>query len=411
VKPTSFDAYVRVPSRSDTLSRAATAKVINAAVQPDMTQTGGYAAEVPFVDLAPTNGAVADGALARIRRTIADGDFINGAAVDEFERAFAAWAGRRDAVGLSSGLDGLRLALLATGLEPGQGVIVPAATFAATFEAVLQAGGSPIVVDATETDYGLDVAAVEGAARDASHVIPVHLYGQLADMRSLARVAEANRLRIVEDACQAHGARRDGVVAGELSDVAAFSFYPAKNLGAMGDAGAVVTDDEDAAGRIRALRVHGETRKYHHEHVGYTARLDTIQACVLLEKLPLLDGWNRERVAAAAFYTEALAGIGELRLPPQPAGSEPVWHLFVVRVPDPDALGAFLRTHGIDTGRHYPEPVHLAPAYRNLGYAPGDFPVAEALAREGLSLPLFPGITERQLDRVCSAVREFFATA
>jgi dTDP-4-amino-4,6-dideoxygalactose transaminase len=392
-------------------SRPAAPSGYNEAVQPDLAETSTDAADVPFVDLAPTNGLVADDVLDRIRRTIADGDFINGAAVDEFERAFAAWAGRRDAVGLSSGLDGLRLALVATGLEPGQGVVVPAATFAATFEAVLQAGGSPIVVDATETDYGLDVAAVEGAARDASHVIPVHLYGQLADMRSLARVAEANHLRIVEDACQAHGARRDGVVAGELSHLAAFSFYPAKTLGAMGDAGAVVTDDEDAAGRIRALRVHGETRKYHHEHVGYTARLDTIQACVLVEKLPFLDGWNRERVAAAAFYTEALAGIGELRLPPQPAGSEPVWHLYVVRVPDPDALGAFLRTHGIDTGRHYPEPVHLAPAYRQLGYAPGDFPVAEALAREGLSLPLFPGITERQLDRVRSSVREFFATA
>jgi dTDP-4-amino-4,6-dideoxygalactose transaminase len=363
------------------------------------------------VDLSPTNGAVADGVLERIRRTIAAGDFINGAAVEEFERAFAAWAGRGDAVGVSSGLDGLRLALVATGLEPGEGVVVPAATFAATFEAVLQAGGVPIVVDATETDYGMDVAAVEGVARDTSHVMPVHLYGQLADMRSLARAAEANRLTIVEDACQAHGARRDGVVAGELSQVAAFSFYPAKNLGAMGDAGAVVTDDEDAAGRIRALRVHGETRKYHHEHVGYTARLDTIQACVLLEKLPLLDGWNRERVAAAAFYTEALAGIGELRLPPQPAGSEPVWHLFVVRVPDPDALAAFLRARGIHTGRHYPEPVHLAPAYRNLGFEPGDFPVAEALAREGLSLPLYAGISERQLETVCSALSEFFAAS
>jgi dTDP-4-amino-4,6-dideoxygalactose transaminase len=376
-----------------------------------MTQTGGHAAEVPFVDLSPTNGAVADGVLERIRRTIAAGDFINGAAVEEFERAFAAWAGRGDAVGLSSGLDGLRLALVATGLEPGEGVVVPAATFAATFEAVLQAGGVPIVVDATENDYGLDVAAVERGARGASHVMPVHLYGQLADMRSLARVAEAKRLTIVEDACQAHGARRDGVAPGDLSHVAAFSFYPAKNLGAMGDAGAVVTDDEAAAGHVRALRVHGETRKYHHEHVGYTARLDTIQACVLLEKLPLLNGWNRERVAAAAFYTEALTGIGDLRLPPQPPGSEPVWHLYVVRVPDPEELAEFLRARGIHTGRHYPEPVHLAPAYRDLGFEPGDFPVAEALAREGLSLPLYAGISERQLETVCSALSEFFSAS
>ena len=384
----------------------------NASVRPQATNPrSDDELAVPFVDLGPSNGAVAEAVLRRIRATIAKGDFVNGDAVEEFERAFADWAGRRDCVGVSSGLDGLRLALLATGLGPGQGVIVPAATFAATFEAVLQAGGKPVVVDITELDYGLDVGQLEAAAREASHLMPVHLYGQLADMRGLSQVAANSGLIVIEDACQAHGARRDDAAPGELAEAAVFSFYPSKNLGAMGDAGAVVLDDGELASRLRSLRTHGETRKYHHDLVGYTARLDTIQASVLLEKLPLLGRWNGERATAAGFYRDALADVGELRLPPQPPGSEPVWHLFVIRVPDPEALGEFLRGRGIATGRHYPEPVHLAPAYRQLGYAAGDFPVAEALAREGLSLPLFPGITERQLERVCSAVREFFATA
>jgi dTDP-4-amino-4,6-dideoxygalactose transaminase len=240
-------------------------------------------------------------------------------------------------------------------------------------------------------------------------VLPVHLYGQMADMRALSRVAEAAGLQIVEDACQAHGAKRDGIFAGRAGRAAAFSFYPSKNLGAMGDAGALVTDDEELATRVRAFRVHGETSKYHHEYVGYTARLDTIQAVVLLEKLPLLDEWNRQRQVAARFYTESLSGLDELRLPSEPAGSMSVWHLYVVRVSDPERLAAFLATRGIQTGRHYPEPVHLSPAYRNLGFAGGDFPVAEALAREGVSLPLYPGISEAQLEWVCEAVVDYFS--
>jgi dTDP-4-amino-4,6-dideoxygalactose transaminase len=191
---------------------------------------------------------------------------------------------------------------------------------------------------------------------------------------------------------------------------AAFSFYPAKNLGAMGDAGAFVTDDDALAEHARALRVHGETRKYHHEYVGYTARLDTIQAIVLLEKLPLLEKWNRDRRTAAQLYTDALAELEHLglRLPHEPAGSDSVWHLYVVRSSNPQQLATFLADRGIETGRHYPEPPHLAPAYRNLGFGSGDFPVAEALASEGLSLPLYPGISEAQLAHVCEAVRDYF---
>jgi dTDP-4-amino-4,6-dideoxygalactose transaminase len=364
---------------------------------------------VPFVDLGPTNRVVRERILARIGQTIDRGDFTNGQAVADFERQFAEHSGRRHCVGLSSGLDGLRLSLLASGLTQEDGVIVPASTFAATFEAVLQAGGRPIVVDVGDDDYNLDVAQTEAAAAaGASHMMPVHLYGQMADMRDLSRVAEAAGLQIVEDACQAHGSQRDGVRAGDLACAAAFSFYPSKNLGAMGDAGALVTDDDELASRARALREHGETSKYHHEYVGYTGRLDTVQAIVLLEKLPFLEEWNSQRRAAARFYAEALAGLDDLRLPPEPRGSEPVWHLYVVRTSNPERLAAYLADLGIQTGRHYPEPAHLSPAYRHLGLAAGDFPVAEALAREGLSLPIYPGISEVQLESVCEAIVEYF---
>jgi dTDP-4-amino-4,6-dideoxygalactose transaminase len=213
---------------------------------------------------------------------------------------------------------------------------------------------------------------------------------------------------LVEDACQAHGARRDGLVAGQAGDAAAFSFYPAKNLGAFGDAGALVSDDEALVNEICALREHGQRGKYRHESIGYTARLDTLQALVLLHKLPLLDAWNKARVSAADHYSEALEGIGDLRLPPVPAGSEPVWHLYVVRTLRRDALAEFLRDRGIGTGMHYPEPPHLTGAYAALGYRRGSFPIAERLADEALSLPLFPGITAGQVDRVVSAVADFF---
>jgi dTDP-4-amino-4,6-dideoxygalactose transaminase len=366
---------------------------------------------VPFVDLGPSNGAVKRRVLERIGETIDRGDFTNGHAVAEFERALAGHVGRQHCVAVSSGLDALRLSLVASGLARGGGVIVPAMTFAATFEAVIQAGGTPLVVDVADDDYNLDVGGTERAATNGTtHMLPVHLYGQMADMRRLSRVAERHGLQIVEDACQAHGARRDGLAAGSVGLAATFSFYPTKNLGAMGDGGALLTDDDALAEYARALRVHGETRKYHHDYVGYTARLDTIQAVVLLEKLPMLEEWNRQRRAAAQFYTHALADLQslDLGLPLELTGSDAVWHLYVVRTSNPEQLGAFLADRGVQTGRHYPEPPHLAPAYRSLGFGPGDFPVAEALAREGLSLPLFPGITEAQLAHVCEAVQRYF---
>jgi dTDP-4-amino-4,6-dideoxygalactose transaminase len=340
---------------------------------------------------------------------IETGAFTNGPHVTAFEREFASYCGTPHCIGVASGLDALRLALLAVGIEPQDEVVVPAMTFVATLEAVTQAGGTPVVVDIAADDYCLDVDAAGRAVGERTRALmPVHLYGQVADMQGLRRLADRRGLHLIEDACQAHGAERDGLRAGATGDAAAFSFYPGKNLGAAGDAGALVTAADAVAEYVRALREHGQTAKYVHRYEGYTARLDTVQALVLSHKLPYLDGWNAERRAAADYYSARLEGIGDLTLPSVPAGSSPVWHLYVIRTREPERLAEFLRGRAVGTGRHYPEPVHLTAAYAHLGYGPGDFPVAEALAREALSLPLFPGITEAQLDAVVEGVRSFF---
>ncbi|HET8606472.1 MAG TPA: DegT/DnrJ/EryC1/StrS family aminotransferase [Gaiellaceae bacterium] len=364
---------------------------------------------VPFLDLGPVHAGLKRDLLEDLAALIDSGTFTNGPHVEAFERAFAAYCGRARCVGVANGTDALRLALLAAAIDPGDEALVPANTFAATFEAVAQAGGVPVPVDVAETDYNLDPAAAAAAVGPRTRfLVPVHLYGQLADMAALERVAGAAGLALLEDACQAHGARRDGRVAGGAGFAAAFSFYPGKNLGAFGDAGAVVLDDPALAAALRALREHGQREKYRHLREGWTSRLDTLQALVLLRKLPLLDGWNAERRAAAAAYGELLDGVGDLRLPPVAPGSEPVWHLYPVGSGHRDPLAAFLRRRGIGVGLHYPEPPHLSAAYRHLGHRRGAFPVSERLADELLSLPLFPGIAEAQLEAVADAVAAFF---
>ena len=364
---------------------------------------------VPFVDLAHVNVPLRDELLAEFSSVLEQGNFVGGSEVESFEAAFAAYCGSAHCVGTSSGLDALRLGLLAAGLEPGDEVIVPANTFIATFEAVVQAGGTPVAVDVTEVDYNLDIEATEAAVTErTTFLLPVHLYGQMTDMRAVRRLADRHGLLVLEDACQAHGAERDGLRAGSCGTAAAFSFYPTKNLGAAGDAGALVTDDDTIADLARALRQHGEVEKYRSLRPGYTARLDTLQAVVLSCKLPLLDDWNRERAEAAAFYDDALAGVGDLRLPPRAAGSTPVWHLYVIRSGRRDELMAHLADEGIATSRHYPEPPHLSDAFSHLADGMGSFPVAERIAAELVSLPLFPGIEPEQLEAVVDAIRAFF---
>jgi dTDP-4-amino-4,6-dideoxygalactose transaminase len=365
---------------------------------------------VPFLDLGPMHAALKGPLLDEISLLIDEGAFTNGTHVADFEAAFAAFCGADHCVGVASGLDALRLALLASGVGAGDDVLVPANTFVATLEAITQTGARPVIVDASERDYNIDVEAAAAAMSGRTRVVlPVHLYGQLADMRLVMELGLAHDLIVIEDACQAHGAERDGLRAGTTGDAGAFSFYPGKNLGAFGDAGALVTESSGLAEGARALREHGQRVKYLHEREGYTARLDTIQALVLLRKLPRLPAWNAERAAAATYYDAHLDGVGDLRLPPVPAGSIPVWHLYVIRTAARERLTAFLAERGIATGRHYPVPVHLAPAYAGLGYVEGAFPVAERLARELLSLPIFPGISEEQLEVVVGAVRDFFA--
>ncbi|MCU1281093.1 MAG: erythromycin biosynthesis sensory transduction protein eryC1 [bacterium] len=366
-------------------------------------------ANVPFVDLAPSHEALREEMLLEIAELIRTGAFTNGPQVREFEAAFASFSGTDHCVGLGSGLDALRLALQAGGIEPGDEVILPANTFVATAEAVSQAGGTPVLVDVTLDDYNIDPDAVAAAiTKRTRYLLPVHLYGQLADMSVLTALAGSSGLALLEDACQAHGATRDGITAGSAGDAAAFSFYPGKNLGAFGDAGALVTNSDALADRVCSLREHGQSAKYHHDWIGWTARLDTIQAIALLKKLPHLPRWNNERRAAAAYYLERLVGLGDLMLPAVARHSEPVWHLFVVRTADPVALGAFLSERGIGSGRHYPQPIHLSEAYRGLAKREGSYPVTETLARECLSLPMFPGITEEQLHSVCQAVENYF---
>jgi dTDP-4-amino-4,6-dideoxygalactose transaminase len=363
---------------------------------------------VPLVDLGKSHEPMAQDLLADIERLITSGAFTNGPEVALFEQAFARYCGTREAVGVSSGYAALRLGLAATGVEPGMEVIVPALTFVATAEAVSDLGARPVVVDVLADGTMDPEAAVAAMSARTAAVVPVHLYGQMADMAGIASALRSRGLVLIEDACQAHGAARDGLRAGSVGAAAAFSFYPTKNLGAFGDAGALTTSDPDIAGRVRARREHGQRTKNVHLMVGETARLDTLQAAVLLRKLTLLDEWNADRVAIASRYSEELAGVGDLELPVVASASSPVWHLYVVTTPARDRLASFLGERGIGTGCHYPTPVHLTPAYASLNMPAGSCPVAERTAGRCLSLPIYPGMSERQLERVTDTVREFF---
>jgi dTDP-4-amino-4,6-dideoxygalactose transaminase len=365
--------------------------------------------KVPFLWLPPVYEELRpelDAAFARVMRS---GWFILGDEVRAWEEEFARYCGAAHCVGVASGLDAMVLTLRAWDVGPGDEVIVPSNTYIATWLAPSQVGARPVPVEPVEATYNIDPARIEAAITPRTRaIIPVHLYGQAADMAPIREIAARRGIRVLEDAAQAAGARYRGKRVGALGDAGAFSFYPGKNLGAMGDAGAFVTNDDRLAARLRALREHGQARKHVHEVPGWTARLDTFQALVLSLKLPHLEEWNAERRAAAAFYLEALSGVGDLRLPPVAHGSEPVWHVFAVRTEDAEGLVASLAARGVQTGRHYPVPPHLSPAYAHLGYRAGSFPVTESLARELVSLPLFPGITEEQLVTVTAAVAAHF---
>jgi dTDP-4-amino-4,6-dideoxygalactose transaminase len=364
----------------------------------------------PFVDLAAQRASLGCVLERACLSALARGDYVLGEDVACFEREFAAYCGVRYAVGVDSGTSALELALRAHGIGPGDEVVTVANTFIATAFAISHCGAVPVLVDADPVTYNVDSSLLDAAVTPQTRaVVPVHLYGQPADMSAVQAIADKHGLIVVEDACQAHGARIKTQRAGSFGSAAAFSFYPAKNLGAHGDGGIVVTDDGVVAERVRLLRNYGEVRKYRSELVGYNRRLDALQAAMLRVKLPRLDGWNEARRAHAARYHELLADL-PLTRPTVRDSVEHVWHLYVVRVDDRDALREQLAADGIDTGIHYPVPIHLQPAYRDLGHAPGDFPVAEQLAREVLSLPMYPELPPDAPERVASALARCIRT-
>ncbi|PRZ42495.1 dTDP-4-amino-4,6-dideoxygalactose transaminase [Antricoccus suffuscus] len=359
---------------------------------------------IPLVDLGIAHRRVAEQVAAGFAEVLENTSFILGPQVKRFEEDFARYSDSSYCVGVGNGTDAIELALRACEIGPGDEVIIPANTFVATAEAVERAGAKVVLADITD-DYLIDPASVAGRITPATRaVVGVHLFGQMAPMTALREVVGPDVI-LIEDAAQSQGARQNGQRSGSFGQAAATSFYPGKNLGAYGDAGAVLTSDQAVAERLQAVRNHGGIRKYEHEHFGFNSRLDSLQAVVLSAKLAVLDDWNDERRAAAAFYTELLADVQGVDLPVTAPGNEHVWHLYVVAVDDRDRVLAELNGAGIGAGIHYPAPVHSVPAFAHLGYSTGDFPVSERASGRIVSLPLFPGITEEQQLRVADAVR------
>jgi len=388
--------------------------------------------EVPFLDLVTVHRELREELRLVFETALDTAGFVGGPVVQAFERDFAAFCQAQFCVGMASGTDALRLALVAAGVRPGDTVVTVPLTFIATTEAISQAGAWPDFVDIEERTYTMDPERLRAyletqcivnpqtgrlvskrTGGPVTAVIPVHLYGQMADMDPILKLAAQYDLIVIEDACQAHGAEyfsskeNRWCKAGSMGHAAAFSFYPGKNLGACGEAGAVTTDDERLARRCQMLRDHGQSRKYFHDIEGYNARLDAIQAGVLRVKLPHLANWNEQRRERAHGYDELFASAeGMVILPHVPSWSRPVYHLYVVRVPDRERLQKDLPAAGIGTGIHYPIPLHLAQAYEALGFRRGDFPVAEQAASQVLSLPMFPGLSLEQQERVVTSVVE-----
>ena len=389
--------------------------------------------KIPLLDLVTPHLELEEDLLAVFRTLLKTAGFIGGPMVEGFEREFAQFCGAEHCVGVGNGTDALRLALVAAGVQPGDTVVTVPNTFIATTEAISQAGARPDFVDVEERTYNMDARKLHEylemqcrldwtgkllnrkTRSPVTAIVPVHLYGQMADMDPILELAERYNLFVVEDACQAHGAEyfsskeKRWRKAGSMGRAAAFSFYPGKNLGACGEAGAVTTDDEKIALCVRMLRDHGQAQKYYHDLEGYNSRLDAIQAGVLRAKLPYLAEWNRKRREVAVGYHQLLQPLAEIIMPPyEPSSSNAVYHLYVIRSKDRDRLQRHLTEAGIGTGVHYPVALHLQKAYLDMGYKEGDFPIAERAAAEVLSLPMYPQLRLEQQQRVAKEVFDFF---
>ncbi len=363
--------------------------------------------KIPLVDLYAQYQRIKPEMDAAIQRVIDHSSFILGPEVKTFENNFASFCGAPYAVGTDSGTAALHLALLLLDVGPGDEVITTTHTFIATAEVISLTGARPVLVDINPRTYNLDPARVEAAITPHTKVVlPVHLYGQPAEMDALLDIARRHKLRVIEDAAQAHGATFRDKPVGTFGDIACFSFYPGKNLGAYGDGGILVTGDAELAERARMLRNHGRRDKYEHLLVGYGYRLDALQAAILDVKLKHLKKWNEQRRAHADYYTKLLSDL-DVVTPFEPEHICSVYHLYVIATPHRDALLQHLKTRGIEAGIHYPIPLHLQPVYRDLGYQPGDFPDAERAANQVLSLPMYPELTQEQIEYIAEAVREF----
>jgi dTDP-4-amino-4,6-dideoxygalactose transaminase len=358
---------------------------------------------VPFVDLQAQHAPLRASIERAFHDLIGRGDFILGGAVERFEAEYAAYIGARHALGVGTGLSAIELALRAFEVGPGDEVITPANTFIATVLAIMAVGATPVFVDMDAVTYGIDASAIGAAVTSRTRaIVPVHLYGQPVDLDAVVAVARRHNLVLIEDAAQAHGARYKGRRAGSFGDAAAFSFYPSKNLGALGDGGMITTSDDRAAAKLRLLRNYGQRVKYYHAIPGTNSRLDTLQAAVLSIKLPHLDGWNNARRAHADAYAARLAG--HVGTPAAADGVEHIYHLYVIQTPEREALEQRLKARQIQTGIHYPVPAHLQDACSSLGYKAGAFPVTEAAALRILSLPMFAELTDAQIDYVAETV-------
>lgn len=365
--------------------------------------------KIPFLDLVTPHVQLEAEFVEAFRRAVRAAAFVGGAEVAAFEQEFATYCRTAECVGVANGTDSLRFAYLAMGVRPGDEVITVPNTFIATTEALTQVGAKLVFVDVDPATMNMNPALLEGAITSRTvGIVPVHLYGQPANMDAILSIAARHHLWVVEDAAQAQGARYKGRMAGSMGAIGSFSFYPGKNLGALGEAGAVVTSDGQRASRIRMLREHGQKTKYYHDIEGYNGRLDAIQAAFLRIKLRRLDAWNDARRQAAAWYREALGGVEDVRLPGEEPGAESCYHLFVVRVPDRDALMAHLGAHGVSAALHYPLPLHLQRAYASGGWKEGQFPVAEESARTLLSLPMFPGLSQDDVSYIADIVRSYY---
>jgi dTDP-4-amino-4,6-dideoxygalactose transaminase len=367
---------------------------------------------VPFLDLKAQNQSIWTEIMASLGPVLDESQFILGPAVEKFELNFARFLGVRHCVGLNNGTTALHMALLACNIGPGAEVITTPATWISTSWAISYVGATPVFVDIDPVSYTLDPERIERAiTRRTRAILPVHLYGQAANLSKLKQIADHHRLELIEDAAQAHGVRHQGERAGTVGRAGCFSFYPGKNLGCFGEGGAVVTNDDQLARRVRCLRDHAQDGRHHHIEIGFNARMEGVQGAVLDAKLPHLDQWNSRRGGHARLYQELLAGIPGLKVPQAAAPESHVWHLYVVLVRggDREEIRSRLATRGVSTGVHYPTPVPFQPAYSHLGCKRGDFPVAEDLMSHCLSLPMYPEMTEAQVQQVALAVKEVMA--